>query len=59
VLLVLLGGERVERRVWEPLETGALVCTTEGYAEAVRSGGEPPTLGVRREFIEPLEPVRG
>lgn len=52
ILVTLLGGEQVERRVWEPLESGALVCTPQAYERAVSTGQEPPTLGFRREFID-------
>ena len=54
VIVRLLGGERIKRRVWEGLDGGALICTEEAYGEAVASKQEPPTVGFRREFIEPV-----
>lgn len=58
VRVTLLGGQQVERKVWEPLERGALICTSEAYDEALLSGEEPPTVGFRPEFIEPVGTAR-
>ncbi len=52
VLVTLYGGDKVERRVWEPTEFGATICRLEAYEEALRSGEEPVSVGFRREFIE-------
>ena len=55
VRVQLAGGASVVRLIWKPTSTGALICTEESYAKAEKAGGEPPTIGFRREFIQPSE----
>ena len=55
VLVTVFGGDKVERRVWEPLDErwgGAAVCTEERYWDAIESGIEPLIVGFKRGIIE-------
>lgn len=54
VEVMLAGGDKAERRVWEEREGGVLICTAKGYEEAERTGREPPVIGFRREYVHSL-----
>ena len=52
VRVELVGGERVERRVWDASEARIVVCTVAAYARWERYGEPPLTLGFPPRFVE-------
>ena len=45
-------GRQLSRRVWEDAGRGVLVCTEEGYLDAVQSDDEPPLVGFPKQDVQ-------
>ena len=52
VKVKVLSGENVHRRVWEDAGRGVLLCTEEGYHQALQTGREPVVVGFPREDVQ-------
>ncbi len=51
VTVVALRGVRLQRRVWEDVGSGVLVCSEEDYRRALRLGEEPQAAGFPKQDV--------
>lgn len=51
VIVISYRGIPLQRRVWEVVGPGVLVCSEEEYKRAVRFGEEPQTVGFPKQDV--------
>lgn len=51
VTVIAYRGIRLQRRVWEDVGPGVLVCSEEEYNRALQLGQEPPAVGFPKQDV--------
>jgi hypothetical protein len=61
VLLRAYRGEQIQRRVWQDVGRGVVICSEAGYQEAIRTGLAPTNCvgWPREDVLEVVEPALG